>query len=32
MKAISKIQTTLQAVAYLGFPPPGDKLSVGASN
>jgi len=26
MKALRKKQTTLQAVAYLGFPAPGDKL------
>jgi len=29
MKALCKKQTTLQAVAYLGFPAPGDKLSFG---
>jgi len=28
MKALRKKQTTLQAVAYLGFPAPGDKLSL----
>jgi len=31
MKALWKKQTTLQAVAYLGFPAPGDKLSLGAT-
>jgi len=30
MKALRKKQTTLQAVAYLGFPAPGDKLSLSA--
>ena len=31
MKALGKKkQTTLEAVAYLGFPAPGDKLSLGA--
>jgi len=30
MKALCKKQTTLQAVAYLGFPAPWDKLSLGA--
>jgi len=30
MKALCKKQTTLQAVGYLGFPAPGDKLSSGA--
>jgi len=29
MKALCKKQTTLQAVAYLGFTAPGDKLSLG---
>jgi len=29
MKALRKKQTTLEAVAYLGFPAPGDKLSSG---
>jgi len=29
MKALRKKQTTLQAVAYLAFPAPGDKLSLG---
>ena len=29
MKALHKKQTTLEAVAYLGFPAPGDKLSLG---
>jgi len=28
MKALGKKQMTLQAVAYLGFPAPGDKLSL----
>jgi len=28
MKALCKKQTTLQAVAYLEFPAPGDKLSL----
>jgi len=32
MKALRKKQTTLQAVAYLGFPPPGNKLSLGTPN
>jgi len=27
MKALRKKQTTLQGVAYLGFPAPGNKLS-----
>jgi len=31
MKALCKKQTTLQAVAYLGLPAPGDKLSLDAS-
>ena len=30
MKALCKKQTTLQAVAQLGFPAPGDKLSLSA--
>jgi len=30
MKALCKQQTTLQAVAYLEFPAPGDKLSLDA--
>jgi len=30
MKALCKKQTTLQAVVYLWFPAPGDKLSLGA--
>jgi len=30
MKALCKKTTTLEAVAYLGFPTPGDKLSLGA--
>jgi len=30
MKALCKKQTTLEAVVYLGFPAPGDKLSLGA--
>jgi len=30
MKALCKKQTTLQAVAYLEFPAPGDKLSLDA--
>jgi len=29
MKTLRKEQTTLEAVAYLGFPAPGDKLSLG---
>jgi len=29
-EALCKKQTTLQAVAYLGFPAPGAKLSLGA--
>jgi len=29
MKTLCKKQTTLEAVAYLGFPMPGDKLSLG---
>jgi len=28
MKALRKKQTTLQAMVYLGFPAPGDKLSL----
>ena len=31
VKALCKKQTTLQAGTYLGFPAPGDKLSLGAS-
>jgi len=30
MKALSKKQTTLHAVAYLGFTAPGNKLSLSA--
>ena len=30
VKALCKKQTTLQAVAYLGFPAPGNKLSLDA--
>ena len=30
VKALCKKQTTLQAVAYLGFPAPGNKLSLSA--
>jgi len=29
MKALRKKQTTLEAVTYLGFPAPGEKLSLG---
>jgi len=29
MKALRKKQTTLEALAYLGFPAPGNKLSLG---
>jgi len=29
MKALRKKQTTLEAVTFLGFPAPGDKLSLG---
>jgi len=29
MKALRKKQTTLQAVVFLGFPAPGNKLSLG---
>jgi len=32
MKALCKKQTILQAVVFLGFPVPGDKLSLGAPN
>jgi len=30
MKALCTKQTTLQAVAYIGFPTPGSKLSLGS--
>jgi len=29
MKALRQKQTTLEPVAYVGFPAPGDKLSLG---
>jgi len=32
MKALCKKQTTLQAMAYIGLAPPGDKISLSAPN